>query len=119
MPLTPNLSLPYPLLTDDNNPPADIQALTAALEKVIPIGKRVTSSTTNASGFVTVTISPALPFTPSGFQVNVTNSQLRGSVDLANSSASSIRIYFRTITATGSPTLNSADPGPFSWLAYP
>lgn len=115
---------PFPLST-----PAQIKSTsgglvingdgTGAWPLVVPQGKYVATATTNASGFVTVTISPPLPYAPSGWSVNTTNSSQRASVDMGNSSASSIRIYFRTITTAGSPVVVSTAVGPFSWLAFP
>lgn len=100
--------------------PTDIVNLRSMLA-VLPVTRRRASGAgnTNASGFVTIAISPPLPFTPSAVLIGADNSQLAGSCDMGNSSASSLRIYFRTITATGSPVLANGNPGSFSWTALP
>lgn len=130
---TPKYGFRYPDLDEGPNGPAQIQALAIDVETVVagvettiealaanlPVSKTVASATTNASGYVTVTISPPLPYTPNGWSVNASNSQLKASVDESNSSASSLRIYFRTITTASSPILASGSTGSFSWQAYP
>lgn len=49
MPTTPILSLPYPLLTDDNNPPADFQALGLALDALLGAWTEYTPTVTGTA----------------------------------------------------------------------
>lgn len=53
MPTTPNLSLPYPLLTDDNNPPADFQALALAMDGAVGVWASYTPTVSGVPGTAT------------------------------------------------------------------
>lgn len=101
--------------------PTDIVNLRSMLA-VLPVTRVVTSGAvgnTNASGYVTVPVSPALNHVPRAVNVLPNNSQLIGSCDHLNSTTTSLRIYFRTITSAGAPVLASANPGQFSWTSNP
>lgn len=73
---------------------------------------------TNASGFVTVPFNPPLPFTPIAMLADASNSQLKASVDMPNSSNLSARVYFRHITVAGSPVYANTNPGFFALVAF-